>query len=864
MAKRTIKPVQATDAGIADIVDELVHGLSKEFAVECGFSGVKLGSLPAGKEALAQPRDRHIAIIGESVLRITVLDEQLADLQGKFLGRQTYYQDAPAWRKLAIPRRALHLLICGLLRRGLPLEEADLLRILAWPVAAFDKRVYPSTIPLTPIVGAIESFAKANPAAPALVAACERIIAELRRYVHDRALQQLADRFEAICSGGRKLRLDAGEAWSDAALADLKRGSAPSLAAWTALLLHCQEGGRGKWTERWSRRCVSLLEQVGRDRFKEHTLRWLPLVDRPRTVVDPSNVRPPHAIIDPHVDLLRGLVWCCATWEDADLARSVMRLALSAYRKVPGKGPRLVSLGNACITCLGMMPGQAALAQLALLQVKVRFGTAQREIAKALNAVAIREGVSRDLIEELAVPAYGLEHVGRLTEQLGNYEAQLRIERSVAAITWSTNGKLLKSVPAAVKKEYAEEVKQLQATVKDINAMLPAQRERIDSLFLSRRSWELSSWRELYLDHPLLGTIARRLIWVFSSGSEAQAGIWLDDDLRGVDGRPLLLTERHSVSLWHPIDRPVAEVLAWRQLLVAREVVQPFKQAHREVYPLTVAEQRTRTYSNRFAAHILRQHQFNALCLARGWKNKLRLWVDDAYPPAYRLLPAWNLRAEFWIEGLGEEANQAGVYLYVTTDQVRFYPLEAPQVTAHASGGGYGPGWNQVAADPLPLDSIPPLVLSEVLRDADLFVGVASVGNDPTWSDNRPNDRQQGYSRDYSFGELAATAVTRRDLLQELIPRLKIADRCAFDDRFLVVRGQLRTYKIHLGSGNILMSPNDQYLCIVPQQSITGPNKLFLPFEGDSVLSIILSKAFLLADDARISDPSITWQLQGK
>ncbi|MFO0898689.1 MAG: DUF4132 domain-containing protein [Pirellulales bacterium] len=864
MSKQPAKPGSTTDLSVAEVVDGLVQRLCKEHAVECGYHNAKLSDLQAGKEALDQPKDRQLAILGVAVDRIAVLDEKLADVEAKLLRRQTYYQDTPEWRKLATPRRALNLLIGGLLRRGLPLKEDDLLRILAWPVAAADKHVYPSRIPLTPIVGLIESFAKSNPISPDIARGSEQIAAELRRYVHDRPLQKLADRFEAICAGGRRLRLEAGEAWSDAALTDLEQGGDPSVAAWNALLLHCQEGGRGKWTERWSRQCAPLLAQLGWEQFKGRVLRWLPLVDRPRTQADPSNVRLPHSIIDPHVELLRGLVWCCATREDADLARSVMRLALSAYRKVPGKGPRLVSLGNACITCLGMMPGQTALAQLALLQVKVRFGTAQREIAKALSAVAVREGVPRDLIEELAVPAYGLEGVGQLLEPLGGYEAQLRIDRSVAALTWSKDGKPLKSVPAAAKKEHAEEVKQLQAAVKDINTMLPAQRERIDSLFLSRRTWGYSVWRERYLDHPLLGTIARRLIWAFTCGSETLAGIWLDDEVRGVDGRPLALTEQHSVALWHPIDQPVADVLAWRQLLMAREIVQPFKQAHREVYPLTAAEQRTRTYSNRFAAHILRQHQFNALCLARGWKNKLRLMVDDAYPPAYRLLPAWNLRAEFWIEGLGEETNHAGVYLYVTTDQVRFYPLEAPQVTAHAGGGGYGPGWNQAAADPLPLESIPPLVLSEVLRDADLFVGVASVGNDPTWSDNRPNDRQQGYWRDYSFGELAATAVTRRDLLQQLIPRLKIADRCAFDDRFLVVRGELRTYKIHLGSGNILMSPNDQYLCIVPQQSVSAPQKLFLPFEGDSVLSIILSKAFLLADDVKILDPSITRQLQGR
>ena len=93
---------------------------------------------------------------------------------------------------------------------------------------------------------------------------------------------------------------------------------------------------------------------------------------------------------------------------------------------------------------------------------------------------------------------------------------------------------------------------------------------------------------------------------------------------------------------------------------------------------------------------------------------------------------------------------------------------------------------------------------------------------------------------------------------------LKIADRCSFDGNFLVVRGDLRTYKIHIGSGNILMTPNDEYLCIVAGRSSgsTAANKLFLPFEGDRQLSIILSKAFLLAADKKIKDPTILSQIQ--
>jgi hypothetical protein len=163
----------------------------------------------------------------------------------------------------------------------------------------------------------------------------------------------------------------------------------------------------------------------------------------------------------------------------------------------------------------------------------------------------------------------------------------------------------------------------------------------------------------------------------------------------------------------------------------------------------------------------------------------------------------------------------------------------------------------------VPLEQIPPLVFSEVMRDVDLFVGVASVGNDPTWSDGGPEGRYRDYWHEYSFGELGATAKTRKEVLERLLPRLKISGQCSFAERFLVVHGKLRTYKIHLGSGNILMEPNDQYLCIVPSQgAAAGDKDVFLPFEGDRTLSVILSKAFLLTADDKIKDSSIVSQIR--
>lgn len=149
------------------------------------------------------------------------------------------------------------------------------------------------------------------------------------------------------------------------------------------------------------------------------------------------------------------------------------------------------------------------------------------------------------------------------------------------------------------------------------------------------------------------------------------------------------------------------------------------------------------------------------------------------------------------------------------------------------------------------------------MRDVDLFVGVTSIGMDPEWLDRGEGRRFETYWRQFSFGELSEAAKVRRDVVEQLIPRLAIADRCTLDARHLVVRGVLATYRIHLGSGNVLMDPNDRYLCIVAARD-SRASKLFLPFDDDPVLSLVLSKAFMLADDSSIADETILQQIRGR
>jgi hypothetical protein len=363
----------------------------------------------------------------------------------------------------------------------------------------------------------------------------------------------------------------------------------------------------------------------------------------------------------------------------------------------------------------------------------------------------------------------------------------------------------------------------------------------------STRSWPAARWRERYHDHPLVSTIARRLIWTING----RPAVWSDGMLCDVQGNEVRVHENDEVRLWHPIGREIAEVISLRERLESLWISQPFKQAHREVYVLTDAERHTSTYSNRFAAHILKNTTMVALCQTRGWVTGL--FGGQTGP---RLdLPDFGVRAEFWVEAAGDDYTDFGAPVYMATDQVRFYALTLPDAERFGHAGGL--------IDPLPLELVPPQALSEAMRDVDLFIGLASVGNDPNWNDAGPDGRYRDYWQNYSFGDLNATAKTRREVLERIIPRLDIADRCQITDKYLRVAGHTRAYKIHLGSANILMEPNDQYLCIVPDRHTSERGEqIFLPFDGDRTLSLILSKALMLADDRKITDPTIVSQIR--
>jgi hypothetical protein len=532
-------------------------------------------------------------------------------------------------------------------------------------------------------------------------------------------------------------------------------------------------------------------------------------------------------VVDENAVLLRGLVWAAGVIDDDWVAEHVARLAEHAASPFePRYEERSMKVANAAIRQLGALESDDALAALSQLRGRVKHRSMLKQVDTALADAAERAGISKAQLVERQVPRFGLDDDGSKEIPVGEATAVVRIEGEKAVLTWRTaTGRDVKSVPKEVKEQHEDELKALRSEVRELKKALATQRARLEGLFAAEREWPYDEWRSLYREHPLLGGSTRRLIWRFDG--EAALG----------EESP----KAEIVRLWRPIDASTEEVAAWRSRILETELAQPFKQAFREVYHLAPAERETATYSNRFAAHIVRYQQAYALMKARGWAvSALGPWDYGADGGrSRREFDDAGIVAEFWMDYVESDRQDDLIANLASTDQVRFI----------------GAGEDA----PMRLEDVPPGVFSETMRDVDLFVSVSSIAGDPNWLD-RGEQRFNDYWYEASFGALTETATTRREVLEGLVPQLRIADRCEVTDKFLVVRGDRRTYKIHLGSGNVLMEPNDEYLCIVPARGPRAKN-VFLPFADDVRLSEILSKAFLLANDTKIDDPTITRQI---
>jgi hypothetical protein len=636
--------------------------------------------------------------------------------------------------------------------------------------------------------------------------------------------------------------------WSQIVFDEIARKDDITRSGWLGLMEHCHATEQTSPGPKWTQRSRELIGALGEREAFAAMLRWLALGPTPG---QPPEARSP--IEDSSYQ--KGVILCVSLSETAEAAVAISEFGIACLRKVPLLGAVSQKVGFACIQALGTMPCKEAASQLTRLRAKVKYSTARRLIEKALHLAAERNGLTVGEMEDISVPRYPLDLQGIAQTKIGDCVAAVRLcEDGRVVTTWhNAAGKLLKSVPAHIRKAFPKKVRVVSLLAKEVEQSYYAQRARVESSFLSPRDIPLAHWRRHFIDHPLLGFLGRKLIWVFSDtqGWE-RAGIWTESGVRDSGGKMVNLARAKRVRLWHPLSYSTTEVQRWRSRVFTSSIRQPFRQAFREFYQVTDEERESRLYSNRFAGALLRQHQFASLCRARGWNYQLMGSGFDGVNVPSKNLDHWNMHAEFYVDlppdraialrraSIAEQSG-AGINIFIGSDQVRFY---RDRHEIH-------------------IDEVPAIVYSEIMRDVDLFTSVCAVGDDETWSDQ--GERGIGvFARRLDVRDFSVVTALRSEMLSRVLPHTSIASRCKLTKGSLEIQGQLGTYRIQLGWGGALLDTDSVTRWLKIPQKLLDAVTLDLgavPIDLDPRTEMILRKAHILADDWKIDSPELVRQL---
>ena len=368
-------------------------------------------------------------------------------------------------------------------------------------------------------------------------------------------------------------------------------------------------------------------------------------------------------------------------------------------------------------------PGQGVHARAAQgLEVLALFGTdtalrelhgiAQRPGFKSLRtrAQGMLAGVAADLdltADQLAdrlVPHHGLDADGSTVIDYGPRRFTVGFDEQLRPYVLDPDGTRRRDLPAPGAQDDQRrapvERRRFTRLKKNVRTTAAEQVRRLEAAMVRQRSWTAAEFRELFVLHPLLGHLVRRLVWQADGVAFRVAE---DRTCADVEDRQLLLPERATVRLAHPLLLG-ADLDAWSELLADYELLQPFPQLERPVRRLTEEEAAAERLT-RFEGATVPAGRLLGL-ERRGWQRGEPLdggveqWISRTVGPDRHLVIAPNpgLTA-----GLGNAQSVQTLETVWLGDQP----------------GSYRPGHT----GGLRLGELDPVIASEVLVDLAELVG---------------------------------------------------------------------------------------------------------------------------------------------
>jgi hypothetical protein len=170
---------------------------------------------------------------------------------------------------------------------------------------------------------------------------------------------------------------------------------------------------------------------------------------------------------------------------------------------------------------------------------------------------------------------------------------------------------------------------------------------RLERAMCSRRTWPAATFRSRLVGHPLLGRLARRLLWESCDAKgrgEARFRVTEDRSLADVGDRAVGLADGALVRLPHPVEVEVEERAAWSALFGEYRILQPFEQLGRPVFTMTEEERTAKGLDRLEGARTSRER---LLALSRhGWRPAMSFWEAGDFEPISRTVRG----TPYWVE----------------------------------------------------------------------------------------------------------------------------------------------------------------------------------------------------------------------
>ncbi|WP_200301030.1 DUF4132 domain-containing protein [Streptomyces adelaidensis] len=261
-------------------------------------------------------------------------------------------------------------------------------------------------------------------------------------------------------------------------------------------------------------------------------------------------------------------------------------------RAWPGEGAHQRAVDG--LDVLAAIGTDVALTHLHGVAQRVRFKALKSRAREKITEVAEGLGLTGEQLVDRLVPDFGLDARGTTVIDYGSRTFTVGFDEQLRPFVQDPDGKRRKDLPQPGARDDAElapaERKRFMALKKDVRTIAADQVRRLESAMVRGRSWSADEFRELFVGHPLLCHVVRRLVWLSDAdGSTTSFRVTEDRTFADVGHSPFALPDTATVRIAHPSQLP-SRLDAWAELFAEHEIPQPFPQLGRQVFELTAEE----------------------------------------------------------------------------------------------------------------------------------------------------------------------------------------------------------------------------------------------------------------------------------